>query len=164
MKLKIRFWCLEQQNWPLVWHLNKVVRISHHFFFHNNDLALSIYSVETFKQIQIVNVWNWDFPFQTVPKSGHLKCPISDIRLRFLCLKSGQPNCPKSRQTKLGCFEKLVSYIFEKKWPRLVSQGFCPDLAISDRKRSLKSGLSGNGTQLSCLKFKLVRILDIHCT
>ena len=35
---------------------------------------------------------------------------------------------------------------------------------ISDRKKCLKSKLSGNRTQLNCLKSKLVRISDINCT
>ena len=34
---------------------------------------------------------------------------------------------------------------------------------ISDRKKCLKSKLSGNGMQLNYLKSKLVRISDIHC-
>ena len=34
---------------------------------------------------------------------------------------------------------------------------------ISDRKKCLRSKLSGNETQLNCLKSKLVWISDIHC-
>ena len=34
----------------------------------------------------------------------------------------------------------------------------------SDRKKCLKSKLSGNGMQLNCLKSKLVQISDIHCS
>ena len=37
--------------------------------------------------------------FQTVPKSGRLSVPISEIRLHNSYSKSGQPNCPKSEQT-----------------------------------------------------------------
>ena len=37
------------------------------------------------------------------------------------------------------------------------------NIKISDRKKCLKSKLSGNGTQLNCLKSKLVQISDIHC-
>ena len=50
-----------------------------------------------------------------------------DIRLHDLCLKSGQPNCPKSGQTKLGRCGNLGSYLFNIKQPGLVSQDFCPD-------------------------------------
>ena len=35
---------------------------------------------------------------------GTLSVQYSDIRLHDLCSKLGQPNCPKSGQTKLGCF------------------------------------------------------------
>ena len=47
--------------------------------------------------------------FQTVPQSGHLSVPNSDIRLCDLCSKLGQPNCLKSGQTKLGRLGNLGS-------------------------------------------------------
>ena len=48
-----------------------------------------------------VNVWNRDILILDSAKIGHLSVPISDIRLCDLSLKSRQPNCPKSGQTKL---------------------------------------------------------------
>ena len=63
--------------------------------------------------------------------------------------------------------------IFNIKQPRLVLQDYCPDFRqkkcrklgqkCPDFIQCLKSGQSGNGTQLSCLKSKPVRIADIHC-
>ena len=56
-------------------------------------------------------------------------------------------------QTELGHFGNMGDIFFYLKRPRLVSQDFGPDFRQS-----------GNGTQLSCLKSKLVWISDIHCT
>ena len=64
-----------------------------------------------------VNVWNWD-----------TSVPISDVRLRDLCSKSGQPICPKLGQTKLGHFGKFLNI----KLPRLVSQDFCPNFRLKN--------------------------------
>ena len=91
--------------------------------------------------------------FQTVPKLGHLSVPISDKRLRDLCLKSGQ--------TKPSHFGNLGSLIFFKQ-PRLVSQDFCPDCR---QKKCSKSGLSGNKwdtTELSEIQISSDIRLSLH--
>ena len=69
-------------------------------------------------------------------------------RMAFsICLTTRHPN---------SGIAKTIQYI---KWSR-----FRLGKNIHKFYFRLKSGLSGNGTQLSCLKYKLVQISDIHCS
>ena len=63
--------------------------------------------------------------------------------------------------TYVLCFTTIPFYFSLKSKLQVPCRFFI--VPISDRKKGLKSKLSGNGTQLNCLKSKLVRISDTHC-
>ena len=105
-------------------------------------------------------------------------CVKSEPKVQFsdtffkMCLKS-KPNFKHLRQClnenlRQGCLKSELTKVqfktslyFRKDW---ISDIHCTTVFEFRTSRCLKSKLSGNRTQLNCLKSKLVLILDVHCT